>query len=62
VSGWTNFWGSSAGVVGPILMAFLVGWTGSWAGALLGTARSAVAGAILWLFDHPERSIAALAT
>ncbi len=61
VSGWTNFWGNAAGVVGPMLMAALVTWTGSWEGALLGIALSAIAGAILWLFVHPERPIAALA-
>jgi ACS family glucarate transporter-like MFS transporter len=61
VSGWTNFWGNSAGVVGPVLTAYLVGWTGSWAGALLGIALSGVAGAVLWLFVHPERPVAALA-
>jgi ACS family glucarate transporter-like MFS transporter len=60
VSGWTNFWGNAAGVVGPMLMAALVKWTGSWSGALLGIALSAIAGAILWLFVHPERPIAAL--
>jgi hypothetical protein len=30
-------------------------------GALLGIALSAIAGAILWLFVHPERPIPALA-
>lgn len=62
VAGWTNFWGSSAGVVGPMLMALLVDWTGSWAGALFGIALSAIAGVILWLFVHPDRSIPALVT
>ena len=60
VSGWTNFWGNAAGVVGPVLTAYLVHWTGSWAGALLGIALSGVAGAVLWLFVHPERPVAAL--
>jgi ACS family glucarate transporter-like MFS transporter len=55
VSGWTNFWGNAAGVVGPVLTAYLVEWTGSWAGALLGIAVSGLAGALLWLFVHPER-------
>jgi len=55
VSGWTNFWGNAAGVVGPVLTAYLVQWTGGWAGALLGIAISGVAGAVLWLFVHPER-------
>ena len=55
VSGWTNFWGNAAGVVGPVLTAYLVQWTGSWAGALLGIAISGLAGAVLWLFVHPER-------
>jgi hypothetical protein len=35
--------------------------TGSWAGALLGIALSGLAGAVLWLFVHPERPVAALA-
>jgi len=61
VSGWTNFWGNMAGVVGPVLTAYLVEWTGSWSGALLGIALSGLAGAVLWLFVHPERSIAAVA-
>ncbi len=60
VSGWTNFWGNAAGVVGPVLTAYLVEWTGSWAGALLGIALSGIAGAVLWLFVHPERPVAAL--
>ena len=50
-----NFWGNAAGVVGPVLTAYLVQWTGSWAGALLGIAISGLAGAVLWLFVHPER-------
>jgi len=61
VSGWTNFWGNAAGVVGPVLTAYLVQWTGSWAGALLGIAVSGLAGAVLWIFVHPERPVAALA-
>ena len=60
VSGWTNFWGNAAGVVGPVLTAYLVQWTGSWAGALLGIAVSGLAGAVLWLFVHPERPMTAL--
>jgi len=44
-----------------MLMAFLVSWTGSWAGALLGIALSGIAGAVLWLFVRPEQPIAALA-
>jgi ACS family glucarate transporter-like MFS transporter len=59
VSGWTNFWGNAAGVVGPVLTAYLVQWTGSWAGALLGIAVSGLAGAVLWVFVHPERPVAA---
>jgi ACS family glucarate transporter-like MFS transporter len=60
VSGWTNFWGNAAGVVGPVLTAYLVQWTGSWAGALLGIAVAGLGGAVLWLFVHPERPLAAL--
>jgi FAD dependent oxidoreductase len=33
---------------------------GSWAGALLGIAVSGLAGALLWLFVHPERPMTAL--
>jgi MFS transporter, ACS family, glucarate transporter len=61
VSGWTNFWGNMAGVVGPVLTAYLVEWTGSWSGALLGIALAGLAGAVLWVFVHPERPIAAVA-
>jgi MFS transporter, ACS family, glucarate transporter len=61
VSGWTNFWGNAAGVAGPMLMAALVSWTGSWSGAMVGIALSGVAGAVLWLFVHPQRPLAALA-
>jgi MFS transporter, ACS family, glucarate transporter len=62
VSGWTNFWGNAAGVAGPILTAYLVRWTGSWSGALIGIALAGVAGALLWLFVHPQRRLAALAS
>jgi ACS family glucarate transporter-like MFS transporter len=61
VSGWTNFWGNAAGVAGPMLMASLVRWTGSWSGAMIGIAIAGVAGAVLWLFVHPQRPLAALA-
>jgi len=61
VSGWTNFWGNAAGVAGPMLMAALVAWTGSWSGAMIGIALSGIAGAVLWLFVHPQRPLAALA-
>jgi ACS family glucarate transporter-like MFS transporter len=61
VSGWTNFWGNAAGVAGPMLMAALVQATGSWSGAMVGIAISGVAGAVLWLFVHPQRPLAALA-
>jgi hypothetical protein len=37
-----------------------VQWTGSWAGALLGIAISGLAGAVLWLFVHPERPMTTL--
>ena len=60
VSGWTNCWGNAAGFVGPVLTAYLVQWTGSWAGAVVGIAGAGVAGAVLWLFVHPERPIPAL--
>ena len=60
VSGWTNFWGNAAGVVGPMLMAALVKWTGSWSGAMIGIALCGMAGAVLWLFVHPQRPLAAL--
>jgi len=60
VSGWTNFWGNAAGVAGPLLMAALVRWTGSWSGAMVGIASAGVAGGVLWLFVHPQRPLAAL--
>ncbi len=58
VSGWANGWGNAAGVAGPVLTAYLVAWTGGWSGALLGVALSGLAGAVLWLFVHPERPLA----
>jgi len=61
VSGWANCWGNSAGFVGPVLTAYLVRWTGGWSGALLGIALAGSAGAVLWLFVHPDRPLAALA-
>ncbi|HUN39342.1 MAG TPA: MFS transporter [Acetobacteraceae bacterium] len=61
VAGWTNFWGNAAGVAGPMLMAALVHWTGSWSGAMIGISLSGVAGGVLWLFVHPQRPLAALA-
>jgi ACS family glucarate transporter-like MFS transporter len=61
VSGWTNCWGNAAGVAGPLLMAALVKWTGSWSGAMVGIAIAGVAGAVLWLFVHPQKPLAALA-
>ena len=53
--------GAKAGVVGPILTAYLVRWTGSWSGALIGIALAGVAGALLWLVVHPQHRLAALA-
>ncbi len=60
VSGWANCWGNSAGFVGPVVMAYLVEWTGGWTGALLGIALAGGAGAVLWLFVHPQRPLAAI--
>ena len=60
VSGWANCWGNAAGFVGPVVTAYLVEWTGGWAGALLGIALAGGAGAVLWLFVHPQRPIAAI--
>ena len=57
VSGWANGWGNAAGVAGPVLTAYLVRWTGSWSSALLAIAASGLAGAVLWLFVHPERPL-----
>ena len=61
VSGWANCWGNSAGFVGPVMTAYLVEWTGGWTGALLGIALAGGAGAVLWLFVHPQRPLTALA-
>jgi hypothetical protein len=44
-----------------VLTAYLVEWTGSWAGALVGIALSGLAGAVLWLLVHPKRPVAELA-
>jgi ACS family glucarate transporter-like MFS transporter len=57
VSGWANCWGNSAGFVGPVATAYLVRWTGGWTGALLGIALAGGAGAVLWLFVHPQRPL-----
>jgi ACS family glucarate transporter-like MFS transporter len=57
VTGWTNCWGNGADAVGAILLAQLVAWTGTWAGALLALAGAGIAGPIIWLFVHPERPI-----
>jgi ACS family glucarate transporter-like MFS transporter len=60
VSGWANFWGNAAGVVGPLLTALLVRWTGGWAGAMIGIAIAGVAGAAVWLVVRPQHPLAAL--
>ena len=61
VSGWANCWGNSAGFVGPVLMAYLVEWTGGWTGALLGIGIAGAAGALLWLLVQPQRPLIAIA-
>ena len=61
VAGWANFWGNAAGVVGPLLTAFLVRWTGGWAGAMIGIAVAGVAGAAVWLLVRPQHPLATLA-
>ena len=53
-----EFLGQRRRVAGPVLTAYLVRWTGSWSGALIGIALSGVAGALLWLVVHPERRLA----
>lgn len=60
VSGWANCWGNAADFVGPVVTAYLVQWTGGWTGALLGIALAGGAGALLWLFVHPQRPLAAI--
>ena len=62
VSGWANCWGNSAGFVGPVLMAYLVQWTGGWTGALLGIGIAGAAGALLWLLVQPQRPLTAMAS
>ncbi len=59
VAGWTNFWGNFSAALGPIFTALLVGLTTNWATALLVMAIAGGLGAILWLFVHPERPLAA---
>lgn len=61
VSGWTNSWGNADSLAGPVLTAYLVRWTGTWPGALICIALAGIAGAMLWLFVHPQRRLAALA-
>jgi MFS transporter, ACS family, glucarate transporter len=60
VSGWTNCLGNAGGTAGPIIMAWLVGLTGSWSSALLIIALAGVLGAVLWFFIHPERPLEAV--
>ena len=60
VSGWANCWGNSAGFIGPVLMAYLVEWTGGWTGALLGIGLAGATGALLWLLVQPQRPLAAI--
>ncbi len=61
VSGWTNCWGNAAGFVGPVVMAAIVQWRGSWSDALLIAALCGLVGAVLWLLVHPERGLTVLA-
>lgn len=57
VTGWANFLGNSSGFVGPVILAYLVGWFGGWSGALVILAIAGLCGAVLWLFVHPERPL-----
>lgn len=57
VTGWTNFWGNLSGALGPIVTAFLVTLTSSWATALLVMALAAVIGAVLWLLVRPDKPL-----
>jgi ACS family glucarate transporter-like MFS transporter len=56
-SGWTNVWGALSNVAGPVMVAFIVKLTGSWASGIFVIAVAAACGAILWLFLHPERPL-----
>src|ERR1700722_1435467 len=57
MSGWTNVWGALSNVAGPVVVAFTVKVTGSWASGLFLIATAAAFGAIVWLFLHPERPL-----
>lgn len=57
MSGWTNVWGALSNVAGPVMVAFIVKLTGSWASGIFVIAVAAAFGAILWLFIHPERPL-----
>jgi len=57
VAGWTNFLGSAGSASGPLITAWLVGWTGSWSTSLLAIGLAGVCGAVLWLFIHPEQPL-----
>lgn len=61
VTGWTNFWGNLSGALGPIITAFLVTLTSSWATALLVMALTALIGAGLWLLVRPDKPLETVA-
>ena len=56
VSGWMNFWGNIGGVLAPSVTAW-VATTYGWQAALVVTAVSGIAGAVLWLFVKPDKAI-----
>lgn len=62
VTGWTNLWGNLSGALGPILTAFLVALTNSWASALTVMALAALIGAGLWLMVQPDRPLESFGT
>ena len=58
LSGWVSFCGNMGNVVGPTILALVVGMTGgNWTSAMITLAVTGILGAILWLFVNPQRPL-----
>jgi ACS family glucarate transporter-like MFS transporter len=57
VTGWVNMWGNSAGALGPLFTAFLVGFGHSFTSAVTIVGLSGIAGIVLWLFVNPQKPL-----
>jgi len=57
VTGWVNMWGNSAGALGPLFTAFLVGLGHSFTSAVTIVGLSGIAGIVLWLFVNPQKPL-----